>query len=279
MHSGIGLANLDQAFQNTASAELRTGGFEEDYKILLPNFEGPLDLLLHLIRREQINIYDIPVSHICANYLKFLEVMEQPDVNLAGEFMVMAATLTYIKSLMLLPVEKEDEVDDPRLPLVQKLLEYEQFKKVALELDGREWLGREYYPKGPGSTADILPPECLLTAPLDSIDPFQLLLGLKSSLSRTQRKPLEFTSDPISIKEKVVQMGELLENTPMIEFRQLLPQDGPVMPKDVIIAFFAMLELARMKYIEIVQGEIFGPIFIRSIRPLRDLNVTLLDQF
>ncbi len=279
MHSGIGLKDLDQAFENVKAVDSqKTGGFEEDYKILLPNFEGPLDLLLHLIRREQINIYDIPISRICENYLTFLDAMEQPDCNLAGEFMVMAATLTYLKSLMLLPKEEEAADADPRLPLVQKLLEYEQFKLAALALDKREWLERDYYPKGPGSTADILPPESLLSAPVDSIDPYQLLLGLKASLSRTQRKPLEISTDPISIKEKVFLIGELLESQPMFEFQQLLPTVNRK-PRDVVVTFFAMLELARMKYIEILQTDNFGPIYIRSVRSLRDLNVTLLDQF
>ena len=279
MHSATGLKDLEQAFDNAKAVDsLKTGGFEEDYKILLPNFEGPLDLLLHLIRREQLNIYDIPVSRICENYLKFLDAMENPDCNLAGEFMVMAATLTFLKSVMLLPKEEEEGADDPRLPLVQKLLEYEQFKLAAIELDKREWLDRDFYPKGPGSTADILPPESLLSAPLDPIDPYQLLLGLKASLGRTQRKPLEITTDPISIKEKVLQIGELLENSPMVEFQQLLPEENRT-AKDVVVAFFAMLELARMKYIEILQTENFGPIYLRGVRSLRELNVTLLDQF
>ncbi len=280
MHSGTGLSDLDQAFKTATVVDTqKTGGFEEDYKIHLPNFEGPLDLLLHLIRREQLNIYDIPVARICQNYLSFLDAMDQPDVNLAGEFMVMAATLTYIKSLMLLPKdEEEDSGNDPRLPLVQKLLEYEQFKLAAIELDKREWLDRDYYAKGPGSTADILPPESLLSAPLEPFDPFELLLGLKASLGRTQRKPLEITTDPISIKEKVIHLSELLEMQPMIEFRQMLP-DGGGRPKEIVVAFFAMLELARMKYIEILQTENFGPIYIRGVRSIAELNVSLLDQF
>ena len=100
----------------------------EDYRVFLPNFEGPLDLLLHLIRKDQLNIYDIPISNICKSYLETLRVISNIDVNVAGEFMVMAATLTLLKSLVLLPKEEGDsQSDDPRLPLVQQLLEYEKF--------------------------------------------------------------------------------------------------------------------------------------------------------
>lgn len=267
---------LDQAFSGTEKKT--TGEPTDDYRVRIPNFEGPLDLLLHLIRKEQLNIYDIPIARICKSYLEHLEVMQTPDVNLAGEFMVMAATLTYMKSLMLMPRDETAEAeDDPRLPLVQQLLEYEKFKKAAEELDKSPWMFRDLYPRPPSSSTELVPVEALLTAPLEPIDSFQLLLCLKAALSRTQRKPIIMQTDPISIREKVVQVGELLESSEIVDFTRLLPEERR--PIDVIVAFFAMLELARMKFIEIIQHEIFGPIHIRGVRPLRDLNVGLLDQF
>src|SRR5688572_25449176 len=116
---------LDHALGGIPKAEgFQYGERAEDYRVRIPVFEGPLDLLLHLIRKEQLNIYDIPIAHICRSYLEHIELMAQPDVNLAGEFMVMAATLTHLKSLVLLPKEEGAGADDdPRMPLVAQLLE------------------------------------------------------------------------------------------------------------------------------------------------------------
>ncbi len=268
---------LEQAF---ATAKREAQGEKlgaQDYRVSTPVFDGPLDLLLHLIRKEQINIYDIPISKICRSYLAYVETMTVPDVNLAGEFMVMAATLMFMKSLMLLPREESAEAEDPRAPLVAALLDYERFKKAAAKLDEMDWLFRDIYPRPfmPGN--DIVPVEALMDAPIEPIDTFQLLLCLKAALSRTDRPPLKIATDPISIREKVVQIGEVLESGDTIEFRTLLPEDPR--PKDIILAFFASLELARLKFIEVLQHENFGPIYLRSVRSIRELNVGLLDQF
>ena len=272
---------LDQAFElGSKAGKNGADPNQDDYRVRTPVFEGPLDLLLHLIRKDQINIYDIPISKICQAYLEHIKMMQSPDVNLAGEFMVMAATLTFMKSLVLRPREEgENAEDDPRLPLVQQLLEYEKFKRAAEQVDQMDWMFRDIYPRPTTATTDIMPVEALLTAPLEPIDSFQLLVCLKTALSRTTKKPFVVQTDPISIKEKVVQMGELLESGDVVDFTRLLPAVDDRRPKDVVIAFFAMLELARLKYIEIIQHEIFGPIHIRGVRPIRDLNVGLLDQF
>src|SRR5262249_45955490 len=139
----------------------------------------PLDLLLHLIKRDQINVYDIPVVKICESYLEYLRAFSQPDVNLAGEFFVMAATLLQIKSQMLLPREEIDKSDDPRLPLVAQLLEYERFKQASQTLDQRPWLDRDVYARPLEATLDVMPVESLLSAPIDPVDPFQVLVCLK----------------------------------------------------------------------------------------------------
>ena len=273
---------LNEAMMPGADIPVRSSdsGIKDDYRITLPVFEGPLDLLLHLIRREQLNIYDIPISKICKSYLEHLELMRQIDVNIAGEFMVMAATLTFMKSLMLLPIEgSEEEKDDPRLPLVAQLLEYEKFKKAAEELDQKSWLGRDIYPRSATAISDIMPVESLMDAPLEAVDPFQLLLCLKIANDRTQKPPMQISVDPTSIKEKVNQVQELLEQEEVVRFEQLLPPKEERHVRDVIIAFLALLELAKLKFIEIVQAEQLGPIQVRKVRELRDLNVGLLDQY
>jgi len=254
--------------------------FKDDYRVTLPVFEGPLDLLLHLIRKEQINIYDIPISKICKSYLEHLELMRQIDVNIAGEFMVMAATLTFMKSLVLLPRDGgEDEEDDPRLPLVAQLLEYEKFKKIAEEFDQQPWLGRDIFSRSATAISDIMPVESLLEGPIESVDPFQLLLCLKIANDRTQRPPMQISVDPTSIKEKVSQVQELLEQEEVVRFEQLLPEKQDRHVRDVIVAFLAILELAKLKFVEILQVEQLGPIQIRRVKELRDLNVGLLDQY
>lgn len=250
----------------------------DDYRVNLPCFEGPLDLLLHLIRRDQLNIYDIPIATICRSYLEHLELMQQLDFNIAGEFMVMAATLTYLKSLTLLPsdvVENEDE--DPRIPLVAQLLEYERFKRAAADIDERPWLFRENYPRPAGSFNDLVPTEALLDVPIEPFEAFQLLVCLKTALDRTTRKPIQIETDTVSIKDKVASVTKYLESAEFMEFVRLLPPQ--TIKQDIIVSFLAILELAKLKFIEILQSENFGPIQIRNVRSMRDLNLTLLDQY
>lgn len=272
---------LDAAMMPGGDVPARTStSVKDDYRVTLPVFEGPLDLLLHLIRKEQINIYDIPISKICKSYLEHLEIMRQIDVNIAGEFMVMAATLTFMKSLVLLPREGGDEAEeDPRLPLVAQLLEYERFKKAAEEMDQKPWLGRDLYPRSATAISDIMPVESLMDAPLEPVDPFQLLLCLKIANDRTQKPPMQISVDPTSIKEKVTQVQELLEQEEVVRFEQLLPAKEERHVRDVIVAFLALLELAKLKFIEIIQAEQLGPIQVRKVKELRELNVGLLDQY
>jgi segregation and condensation protein A len=270
------LAPLDDLVKNGPQAG-GADGVRDDYRVVTPVFEGPLDLLLHLIRREQLNIYDIPVAQICQRYLEHLEVMFSPDVNIAGEFFVMAATLLHLKSQVLLPTEEraEDE-EDPRLPLVAQLLEYERFKKAAEQLDARDWLDRDFYTR-PANTGEILPVESLLDAPLDPVDTFQLLLCLKMALDRTHRPPMQITVDTTSLRDKVKALGVILETEPVVEFWSLMPPQ----PRrtDIILTFMAMLELGKLKYIEILQTETFGPIQIRRVQSVSGLDMALLDQF
>ena len=274
-------ANLDEVFLVKSSSETATGERRapriDDYQIHLPCFEGPLDLLLHLIRKEQLNIYNIPVARVCENYLKYLDLMQQLDFNIAGEFMVMASTLIYLKSALLLPKDEMDPEEDPRKPLVAQLLEYEKFKKASEDFNQRYWLGRDVYGRPANSLADILPAESLLESPLESIDPFNLLKAFKAATDRTRKPPMEIATDPVSIKDKVVTITQFLKLDSILEFFRLLPPK--VVKQEIILSFLAVLELAKLKFVDIVTTENFGPIRIRAKRSLEDLNMGMLDQY
>lgn len=271
---------LDKAMNDPSVLPKKDGEIKDDYRVLLPNFEGPLDLLLHLIRKDQLNIYDIPIAQICKTYMEHLDVMKSIDVNIAGEFMVMAATLTLLKSLVLLPKEEgEGQEDDPRMPLVQQLLEYEKFKKAADKIEAIPWVGRDIYVRPPGAIESMMPVESLLDAPIDPVDPFQLLVCLKIATNRTTRPALQITTDPVSIRDKVIQVGQFLGQQEIISFNELIPPKEERRILDVVVAFLAVLELARLKFIEILQHETFGPIQIRGVKDLNNLNVGMLDQY
>lgn len=271
---------LDKAMNDSTALPKKDSEIKDDYRVFLPNFEGPLDLLLHLIRKDQLNIYDIPIAHICKSYLEHLDVMKSIDVNIAGEFMVMAASLTLLKSLVLLPKEEgAGEEDDPRMPLVQQLLEYERFKKAADQIEALPWMGRDIYVRPPSAIESMMPVESLLDAPVDPVDPFQLLVCLKIATNRTTRPALTITTDPVSIRDKVVQVGQFLAKNEVIQFSELIPEKEERKILDVVVAFLAVLELARLKFIEIIQHENFGPIQIRGVKDLNDLNVGMLDSY
>ncbi len=260
----------------SAVAAAASNRSEGDYRVSLPCFEGPLDLLLHLIRKEQVNIYDIPITRICQSYLEHLQILQQLDFNLAGEFMVMASTLMFLKSVTLLPSE-ETEADDPRIPLVAQLLEYERYKLAAQQIDTSIWLGRDVYGRPAGALSDIIPVESLLDAPIDSVDAFDLLKALKTSIDRTHRPPIQIETDRVSIREKVIQLRDLLNAAEIVEFTKLLPAD--LLTHEVIVSFLAVLELAKLKFVDIIQTENFGPMQIRAQRSMEELNYGLLDQY
>ncbi len=269
---------MDQAFDFQGLSEKRDDTSSSEYRVCLENFEGPLDLLLHLIRKDQIDIHNIPVAHVCENYLNYLSRLTRPDVNIAGEFFVMAATLLQLKSEMLLPREvTEGEVEDPRLCLVSQLLEYERFKRAAAQLDARPWLNREIFARPEGAASDIIPPEAVLDGPVETVGTFELLLCLKVATDRTTRKPLQISVDTTSIRDRVVAVVPLIEGGNVVSFDSLLPRDRS--RKEIILTFLAVLELARLKFIEITQLDMLGPIFIRAVRPLNDLNVGMLEHF
>lgn len=243
--------------------------FEEGqtYKVRLEGFEGPLGLLLHLIRKHRYDIYDIPISRILEEYLRALEVIKELDLDLAGEFLVMAASLAEIKSRMLLPVPEEPEQEDgedPRAELVRRLLEYEKMREAALRLEEMPQLGRDVFSRtGRALEFDELPaPE----APLE-LDLFQLLLAFKDLL---ESAPDEFVHEVVrqrvSIQEAIQDVLDRLHGLPLgmgLSFPDLFPA-RPSRGR-VVATFLALLELVRLRAVRVVQVVPFGEIRVYAV--------------
>ncbi len=236
------------------------------YKVKLEIFEGPLDLLLFLIKKNELDIYDIPIATITEQYLEYLEVMRSLNLDIAGEFLVMASTLMYIKSRMLLPPSEDDEDDveeeDPRAELVQKLLEYKRFKEGAQWLANRSILGRDSYARSSLILEDD-PVRMDNELPLENISIIELLSAFKDVLSRaSEQKPsLEITIDRLNIAERIQELLEELRGRESVEFLSLFTP--PYERVFVILTFLALLELMRLNMVVVFQAVPFGKILIR----------------
>jgi segregation and condensation protein A len=247
-----------------AATPERTGqedeGQRDSYRVKLEIFEGPLDLLLYLIKKDEIDIYDIPISHITEQYLAYLELMQELDIAVAGDFLVMASTLIYIKSKMLLPPEpkvggEEDLSEDPRAELVERLLEYQKFKSASQMLYSRGEIESACYTRGPIET-DSSNPEVSATV-------FDLLRVFREILKRAEAKiELEIARDEITVAEKLAQIQALLEECERINVRELFEMSGS--KRELIITFLALLELVKGWKIYLIQSELFGDIFARK---------------
>jgi len=235
---------------------------DDAYQVKLEAFTGPMDLLLHLIRKHQINIYDIPIALITKQYLEYLSLMKTLNLSLAGEFLVMAATLLYIKSRTLLPKEEkavteDDEGLDPRSELVRQLVEYERFKEAAGTLVARERIWRESFGRDP------------LPLPVKSVDEedlttedlqlFDLLSAFQEVLDRAPTDQfVELSREAWTVQDRIQVILERLEGESTIPFEGLFAQhwSRPL----VIVTFLALLELVRMNLVRLFQGEWLGPI-------------------
>ncbi len=231
---------------------------EIPYEVKLDAFTGPLDLLLHLIRKHEVNIYDIPISLVTKQYLEYINIMKELNLSFAGEFLVMAATLIQIKSRMLLPQEVEDptedeEGEDPRSELVRRLVEYQQFKDVAGQLTEQEKIWRDMFQREPVHVAQVR--EVLL----DDVNMYDLLGALQEVLVRTEVQTfVDITPDTVTVQERINGIVERLEETPTITFSSLF--DDVTTRLMVIVTFLALLELVRMNLVRIFQSDLFGPI-------------------
>lgn len=239
-------------------------GFEQTelpYQVRIENFEGPLDLLLHLIKKNEINIYDIPIAMIAQQYLAYVEAMTDLNLNVAGEFLVMATTLLQIKSKMLLPVDEtaEDEEDgpDPREELVRRLLEYKTYKEAARQLDGQEKMWREIFSREQGVPEPVETDETML----ENISLFDLVDALKGILDRNPGKQfIEIMPDNLTVRERMNVILEMLEGKDSVLFVDLFEESCHRLV--VIVTFLAMLELIRLRVARVFQAETFGPILV-----------------
>ena len=228
-------------------------------EVFLEAFEGPLDLLLYLIRRQNLDILDIPIAEISRQYVQYIELMKEIHFELAGEYLVMAATLAEIKSRMLLPrsSDGEDDEEDPRAELVRRLQEYERFKKAAGDIDALERLERDVLQ----ASAEIT--ERPVVTKLPDITLKELLLVFKEALDRsTMFAHHHVRREPLSVRERMSAILVTLQSERYVDFQRLFdPLEGRI---GVTVTFLAILELVKESLIDIVQAEAFGPIHIRA---------------
>ena len=233
-----------------------------DYAIKLDIFEGPLDLLLYLIKKNEIDIYNIPVALITEQYLQYLKMIKSLNLDLAGEYLVMAATLIHIKSRMLLPEpeEPEEEEEDPRAELVRQLLEYQAFKEAAANLSQRPILERDVFTR-----AAFLPEEIEKLPPgeedLIEVSIFELIEAFHRLVSRIDRKELlEIDLEKMSVTDIINDILERLSNEKNLTFEELLGEGKERWR--IIYTFLALLELIKLKMVKAYQTSAFGVIRI-----------------
>lgn len=232
---------------------------EGQYKVNLTQFEGPLDLLLYLVRKNDLNIYEIPIAFITEEYLKSLEEVRELDVNVAGDFLQMAAELILFKSRMLLPQEgtEEEEGPDPQAELARRLLLYQKFKTAAQLLSQRWMLGREIFKRGVPKIADETENEIPIQGEI-----YQLMQAFSKVLARLPKEVYhEVARDRISISDRIYQLVTQFSEKKVLTLEELWPD--PLTRYDIVITFLALLEMTRLKMIKVHQDEIFGTMLIR----------------
>ncbi len=216
-------------------------------------FEGPMDLLVHLIKKNEVDIQDIPIALITDQYLEYIQWMESMNIDFAGDFLFMAATLTQIKSKTLLPVHEgigdEDEDEDPRDEITRPLIEYLQMKAAAEQLSGRNLLGKNIFTRLPGNPVQYPGPaenEFIRVGLFELIDSFQRVL---------EKMPgdhsVDFTADRISVKDRISEIIDILSDKTSVSFMALFSEKPE--KSDVVVTFLAVLELVRLHLVKIVQ--------------------------
>ena len=229
------------------------------YTVRLDMFEGPLDLLLHLIRKNEINVFDIPIALITEQYLEYLKMMKELNLDIAGDYLLMASTLLQIKSKMLLPVSSEEEEEgeeDPRAELVRRLLEYQRYKEAASELERRPMKDRDFFVRSVPEDA---------TEPQEErfeVNLFELLEAFRQVLARVKSESVhEVQLEPITVEEKIEQILSLLQKEKRsIAFHHLFPEN--VTRPVVVVTFLAILELVKTRLVRVFQMAPFDTIRI-----------------
>ena len=237
-------------------------------EVFLEAFEGPLDLLLYLIRRQNLDILDIPLAEITRQYMQYIELMQELQLELAGEYLVMAATLAEIKSRMLLPRPKlaEDSEEDPRAELVRRLQEYERYKRAAEEMDSLPRLERDVW----SVSAELRERRVVRTLPQITLQ--ELMIAFKEVVVRAEMFAHHHVQrERLSVGERMSDILAALGSGGFVAFAQLFrPQEGRM---GVTVTFVAILELMREGLIDIVQAESYAPLHVRATGPARSLHI------
>lgn len=249
------------------------------YQVKIETFEGPLDLLLYLIRKNDMDIRDIEIAKITAQYLDFLNAMRTLDVDLASEFIVMAATLIYIKSKMLLPSpeeENEEEVGDPRATLMQRLIEYQRYKIAAETLSKRPKLNEDLFKVHlvpPKIERDFDPREGLI-----EVGVYELALAFQEMVKRSKKIIHHIEADAITMEEKIIELANALKtNTEgAYDFKKLVRAASSKV--EIVVAFMAMLELTRLRCIKLYQAGHGSEIHIKATDKLAAFDINDVRQ-
>jgi len=247
---------------------MATLSIPEEHKLLLEVFEGPLDLLLYLIKKNEVDIYNIPISTIADQYMEYLDLMRMLDLNIAGEFLVMAATLMLIKSRMLLPPDQrpegveEAEEEDPRWELVRQLIEYRKFKEAASFLQDREMLQENVFAQGFTDVEAAAEPGLHI----EEVGIFDLISALNSAMKRLPTESLAtIFATTLSVSDKIESIMTMLRDKKQLSFSALF--EGMATRQEIVCSFLALLELIRLKQLRVAQDQQFG-----------DISVALAEQ-
>ncbi|TAE26438.1 MAG: segregation/condensation protein A [Candidatus Kapaibacterium sp.] len=234
------------------------------YRIELPNFQGPFDLLLYFIRRDEINVHDIPIARLANEFLEYTRLMELLDLELAGEFLVMASTLMQIKAKMLLPDDKKTDADglpaeDPRAELVRRLLEYTRYKEAAEQLnvmsDNQRYIYYRQFFEADEKTAETPHDE------LAHLTLFDLLAAFSKALQKAPKAsmPHQIEREPVTIEDQAAYILAIFEHRPSISFRELVQEQDR---STLLVTFLAVLEMMRSQALVLRQAEQFGEILL-----------------
>ncbi len=247
---------------------------EDAFHVSLPDvsFEGPLDLLLHLIRQHELDILDLPIAFVTERYVEYLEVMRQLDLDVASEYLLMAATLAHIKSKTLLPRPPADQDDelveevDPRAELIRRLLEYQKYRRAAEQLAGGEMAGRDVFPRGSPA------PQAAGPAPLAAFGVFKLIDAFQKIVARSEAKiSLEVSAERITIQQRITEITDRLRSRRRSRFDELFA--GVTANYDIVVTFLALLEMAKSQMIALYQSAPDAPLHLE----LRLLDATAED--
>ena len=228
-------------------------------EVILEAFEGPLDLLLYLIRRQNLDILDIPITEITRQYIEYIEMLEDMQFELAAEYLVMAAILAEIKSRTLLPrpALDDDEEGDPRAELVRRLQEYERFKQAAEDLDELPRVGRDF------ALAEAFVEDKTVVRVPPKVELGEILAALKDVMGRAELfSSHQIATEPLSVRERMSRILTALRSNPYMEFHHLFdPEEGRM---GVVVSFLALMELTREQLVDLVQNEPFGQIYVKT---------------